>query len=69
VSLHWWWNPPTVTGVPPEPPVVVDDFTGAETTLTWAHLLREAKDPGDQPDAQVGTNRWMAAGRPTTPQY
>lgn len=71
MSWHWWWNPPLGTGgPPPDPPDPVEGFEGAETTLTWAHLLRESKDPGDDPDAAVASDRWLAgAGRPTGPQY
>lgn len=72
MSVHWWWNPPhDAGGAPPDPPDPgSDSFVGPETTLTWVHLLRESKDPGDEPDAAVASDRWLAgAGRPTGPQY
>lgn len=43
--------------IPPPNFETLQAFEGPETTLTWAHLLRESKDPGEA-DVYVGTSRW-----------
>lgn len=58
------FRPPTRVTVPPPGEyavVVTTPGEGPETTVTWADLLRESKDPGD-PDVITGADRWSGAG-------